>query len=49
MYYYSDILKDKTMNDKLIYIPNKEEQNYSFCRLKWLVKGLNTTDLELTD
>ena len=30
------ILRDRTLDDKLIYIPNDDKQNYSFCRLKLL-------------
>ena len=30
----SRILRDKTMADKLIYIPNDDTQNYPFCRLQ---------------
>ena len=26
------ILRDKTMDDNLIYIPNDDTQNYHFCR-----------------
>ena len=39
------ILKDKTIEDKFSYIPNDDEQNYPFCRLKLLVKSLETTSL----
>ena len=31
---------DKTMANKLMYIPNDAKQNYTFCRLK--LKRLNT-------
>ena len=27
-------IRDKTMDDKLLYIPNDDTQNYPFCRLK---------------
>ena len=33
---------DKTMADKLIYIPNNDTQNYPFCRLQLEVKYLDT-------
>ena len=32
------ILRDKTMEDKLIEIPNDDKQYYPFCRLILLVK-----------
>ena len=37
------LLRDKTIKDKLIYIPNDDTQNYPFYRLQLLVKtfGLN--------
>ena len=34
----SGILMDKTMADKLMYIPNDYTQNYPFCRLQVVVK-----------
>ena len=34
----SRILKDKTMDVKLIYIPNDDKQNCPFCRLKLIVE-----------
>ena len=34
----SRISKDKTMADKLMYIPNDDTQNYPFCRLKFVVE-----------
>ena len=33
---YSGILRDKTMDDKLIYIPNDDKQEYPICKLKLL-------------
>ena len=39
IFYITGILRDKTMDDKLIYIPNVNEQNY------WL-KSLHTNNLE---
>ena len=30
-------LKDKTMADNLMYIPNDNTQNYPFCRIKLMV------------
>ena len=32
------ILIDKTMANKLIYNPNDDKQNYSFCRFKLVVE-----------
>ena len=32
------IQRDKTMADKLIYIPNDAIQNYPFCKLKLVVE-----------
>ena len=29
--------RDKTMADKLMYIPNDDKQNYPFCRLQLVV------------
>ena len=34
----SEILRDKTMADKSMYIPNHETQNYPVCRLQLLVE-----------
>ena len=34
--------KDKTMADKLKYIPNDDTQNYHFCRLQLVVETRNT-------
>ena len=31
-------LREKTMADKLIYIPNNDAQNYPFCRLQLVVE-----------
>ena len=36
------MLRDKTMADKLMYIPNDDTNNYPFCRLKLLVQSLDT-------
>ncbi len=36
------------MTDKLMYIPNDETQNYPFCRLKLVLKHLNTQLIETT-
>ena len=33
---FADILRDKTMNDKLMYIPNDYKLIYSLCRLQLL-------------
>ena len=35
---------DKTMNDKLMYIPNDNIQNYSFCILDYWFKSLEPTN-----
>ena len=37
--YFSGILRDKTMSNKLIYIPNDNTQNYPFCRLQLVVES----------
>ena len=36
------ILREKTMADKLIYIPNDDTQNYPLCRLQFVVETLAT-------
>ena len=41
----SGVLGDKTMDDKLIYIPNDDKKYFPFCRLKLLVISLNTIGL----
>ena len=33
--FISDIFRDKTMDDKLMFIPNEDNQNYPFCELVW--------------
>ena len=43
------IYRDKTMSDKLIYIPNDNTQNYPFFRLQLVVEKLNTQLNELTN
>ena len=45
----SEILKDKTIDDKSIYIPNDDKQNLPFFRLKLMVKSLETTCLKETN
>ena len=35
---FSGILMDKTIGDKLMYIPNDDTQNYPFCSLKLLLE-----------
>ena len=37
-YAYTGILRDKTMDCKLMYVPIMNKQNYPFCRLKWLIE-----------
>ena len=37
------ILRDKTMDYKLIYIPNDDKQYYPFADLIYWLKGLDTT------
>ena len=32
------VLRDKTIDDKLMYISNNDKQNYLFCRLQSLVE-----------
>ena len=39
----SGFLRDKTMNDKLKYTSNINNQNYPFCRPKLLVESWETT------
>ena len=46
---YTGVLRDKTIQDKLIYIPNIDKQISNFCRSKLMVKSLCTTSLELTN
>ena len=36
----SGIYRDKTIADKLMYIPNDDAQNYLFCRLNLTVETL---------
>ena len=36
----SGILRDKTVAEKLMYIPNDDTQNYLFCRLQIVVETL---------
>ena len=36
---------DKTMSDKLMYIPNDDTQNYLYCRLQLVVKKRLDTQL----
>ena len=38
---YVGILRDKTMDEKLMLIHDNDKQNYSFCRLKSFVESLN--------
>ena len=44
--YNTGVLRDKTMDDKLIYIPNYDKQYYHFCRFDYLLKRLDTSSLE---
>ena len=30
--------RDKTMDDKLMYTPNDDSQNYPFCKLQFVVE-----------
>ena len=39
-YDYSGIYRDRTMADKLMYIPNDDTHNYPFCKLQLVVKIL---------
>ena len=34
------ILRDKTMDDNLLYIPNDDKQKYPFCGLELIVESL---------
>ena len=43
---YPGKLRDRTIDDKLKYIPYDDRQNYPFCRLKFLVETtLNQSEL----
>ena len=46
--YLPGILRDKTMDVRLMYIHNDGRENYPFCRTRWL-KSLETNSLELTN
>ena len=35
------IFRDKTMTDRLMYIPNDETQNYPFCSNVWTLNLIN--------
>ena len=43
------ILWDKTMDDKLINIPNDDKQNYLICELILFVRSMVTTSLKPTN
>ena len=43
----SGILRDKTMEDKLIYIPNDDKHNYPFCWLKLLVEKFDSNQYKI--
>ena len=45
----SGALGDKTMDDKLIYIPTDDKQYFPFCRLKLLTISLNNIGLNPTN
>ena len=36
--YFQGIQRDKTIGNKLMYIPNEDSQNYPLCRLKLVVE-----------
>ena len=36
--YFQGIQRDKTIANKLMYIPNEDTQNYLLCRLKLVVE-----------
>ena len=40
---YTGTIRDKTIDDTLMYIPNKDKQNYPFCKLQyvWILKLMN--------
>ena len=50
-YNITGILKDKTIDDKLTYIPydDKLNLNYPFCRLELVVKSFDNNILELNN
>ena len=39
---YFNVLRDKTMDNKLTYIPNDDKQSYPFCRLNYWSNSLVT-------
>ena len=38
----TDLYRDETMADKLMYIPSDDTKNYPFCRFQLEVERLNT-------
>ena len=40
-------LRDKTMDDKLEYIPNDYTQNYPLCRLQFVVETFGTNQSKI--
>ena len=40
------ILRDKTKDDKLMYNLINDRQNYSFCKLNYWLKSLDTTEIK---
>ena len=41
-YEKTGILRDKTMDDKLKYIPSDDKQNYQFCIFKLVIQMFKT-------
>ena len=41
----SGIYRDKTMADKLMYIPNDDKQNQTFCRLQLVIETFGHSTL----
>ena len=39
-------IRDKTMDDKFVYIINYDKQNFPICRYSYWLKGLNTASLK---
>ena len=46
---HSGVLRDKTMDDKLMYIPNINTLNEPYFKLNYYLKTLDSIGLELTN
>ena len=50
LFFFRGILWGKAMdNDKLIYVPNEENHDYSFCKLNYWLKRLDIANFETTN